>query len=145
MMNIKNTVHIVVNNIVNNFIYSIHPFCTYSIIFIHLLTPAYRNSDSIESCIFNSIYHSLCSNRISPCSFKLSRCRIIYPVTCRFKCVTKIPAYCNILYKLNCSLSVIINIRTCKMLCKFVLHHYKINDIYISVIIVICNNIVIIT
>ena len=111
VMNIKDDVHIVLDTVINNFLYTSHPLRIDVVIFVKMLEPCSGDTNCIEALGFKSVEQSLISLRASPCCLSLNACVSRIHINLRIistwlgslsvHCVTEIPAYLHILCDLE--------------------------------------------
>ena len=72
MVNIQDAVHTVINHVINDFLYSVHPGFIHGSVFLHVLEPGNWNADRIKTVLLQKIYHRFGGRNLSPCFLEIS-------------------------------------------------------------------------
>ena len=97
-MDIKDAVHAIVDNIINNFLHTFHPGIINLTVSIHLLIPCNWYTDRIEACFCHHLHQLWLCNRLSPTGFMLLCCSPGLGSIVGIKGITQIPAYAHVRY-----------------------------------------------
>ena len=98
MMNVQNTIHTSIDDIVDNLLYTVHPVFVNIIVTIKMLPPRHRNTNGVEALFLQESHQFLSCHGLSPCRLIISRCKIGLPSYICIQRVTEIPAQFHILY-----------------------------------------------
>ena len=71
VVNVENAVHTVVDDVIYDFLYSVHPGFIHRTVFLHVLEPGYGYANRIEAVLLQKIYHCLGGRYLSPCFLKV--------------------------------------------------------------------------
>ena len=72
MMNIQDAVHTVINHVINDFLYSVHPGFIHGSVCLHVLEPGNWDADRIKTVLLQKIYHRFGGRNLSPCFLEIS-------------------------------------------------------------------------
>ena len=74
VVHIEDNEHIIVNAVIHNFLDSCKPVSLDSVIWslAELALPGHRYTQNVEALSLYAVYHCLCGNRLTPCSFPVS-------------------------------------------------------------------------
>ena len=72
MVNIQDAVHSVINDVIHDFLYSVHPGFIHGSVSLHVLEPGNRDADRIETVLLQEIYHRFGGRNLSPSLLEIS-------------------------------------------------------------------------
>ena len=105
MVNIQNTIHSCMDDIVNHFLHAIHPLLINLIIAIQMLPPSNRYADSIEALFLHKCHQRCLGNGLSPgCLIFVTWLIVANPLAPRVKGIAQIPTQSHIMHCTRCTL-----------------------------------------
>ena len=72
MVNIQDAVHSVINDVINDFLYSVHPGFIHRSVSLHVLEPGNWDADRIKTVLLQEIYHRFGRWLLSPSFLEIS-------------------------------------------------------------------------
>ena len=72
MVNIQDAVHPVINHVIYDFLYAVHPSLIYSSVSLHVLEPGNRNANRIETILLQKVNHRFGGWNLSPSFLEIS-------------------------------------------------------------------------
>ena len=72
MVNIQDAVHSVINDVIYDFLYSVHPGFIHGSVSLHVLEPGNGDADGIKTVLLQEIYHRFGGRNLSPCFLEIS-------------------------------------------------------------------------
>ena len=113
MVNIQDAVHTVINHVINDFLYSVHPGFIHGSVFLHVLEPGNWDADRIKTVLLQKIYHRFGGRNLSPCFLEISN-RIavhVHPHGYHICAVAEIGTDAHVLHSIYCAFLYVVGIQ----------------------------------
>ena len=113
MVNIQDAVHTVINHVINDFLYSVHPGFIHGSVFLHVLEPGNWDADRIKTVLLQEIYHRFGGRNLSPCFLEISN-RIavhVHPHGNYICAVAEVGTDAHVLHSIYCAFLYVVGIQ----------------------------------
>ena len=113
MVNIQDAVHTVINHVINDFLYSVHPGFIHGSVFLHVLEPGNWDADRIKTVLLQEIYHRFGGRNLSPCFLEISN-RIavhVHPHGYHICAVAEIGTDAHVLHSIYCAFFNVVGVQ----------------------------------
>ena len=113
MVNIEDAVHAIIDDIIYDFLYSVHPSLIYRSVSLHVLEPGYRDADGIKAVLLQEIYHRFGCRLLSPSFLEICN-RVaahVQPHGNRICAVAEIGTDAHVLHSIYCAFLYVVGIQ----------------------------------
>ena len=113
MVNIQDAVHTVINHVINDFLYSVHPGFIHGSVSLHVLEPGNWDADRIKTVLLQEIYHRFGRWLLSPSFLEISN-RIavhVHPHGYHICAVAEIGTDAHVLHSICCAFLYVVGIQ----------------------------------
>ena len=113
MVNIQDAVHSVINDVINDFLYSVHPGFIHRSVSLHVLEPGNWDADRIKTVLLQEIYHRFGRWLLSPSFLEISN-RIavhVHPHGYNICAVAEIGTDAHVLHSIYCAFLYVVGIQ----------------------------------